>query len=89
MVQGFVIHRPLPLRQGYNFPGFLSDFIKYYSKSPNYARNLVKSYNLRYESNLVTSKQLFNYLLSHESEYNFGVLRVEPVFVDRQGKQNF
>lgn len=34
---------PWSLQQGYHLTHFLDDFIKYYSKAPNYARNLIYS----------------------------------------------
>lgn len=34
---------PLLVQQGYHLIHFLDDFNKYYSKAPNYARNLIYS----------------------------------------------
>lgn len=82
IVQAFVIDRPLPLRKGYNLVSFLSDFIRYYNKGPIFARNMAKTFQLKFDSNVVHSEQLWNYLLSHESDYGFGVLRMEPEFFD-------
>jgi hypothetical protein len=34
------------LKQGYHLTHFLDDFLKYYSKAPNFARNLVHAGNI-------------------------------------------
>lgn len=39
----FVCGVDTPLRPGYHITGFLDDFLKYYSKAPNYAYSLVHS----------------------------------------------
>lgn len=41
------------LQQGYHLTHFMDDFIKYYSKAPNYARNLIYSGKL-FESIILT-----------------------------------
>lgn len=46
------------LKHGYHLTNFLDDFNKYYSKAPNYARNLI--YSGKYTTHLVlmTSKSI-------------------------------
>lgn len=51
------------LQQGYHLTHFMDDFIKYYSKAPNYARNLIYSGKL-FEGIIVT----LVYLITHRSE---------------------
>lgn len=40
---GYVAERQLWFTQGYHLSSCLSDFIKYYNKGPNFARNLIHS----------------------------------------------
>jgi hypothetical protein len=38
IVHSFIAGRPI-LRKGYNMVAFLEDFLKYYNKGPNFARD--------------------------------------------------
>ncbi|XP_018578793.1 KICSTOR complex protein SZT2 isoform X1 [Anoplophora glabripennis] len=65
----------------YNVHQFLDDFLKYYNKAPNFARNLVHT-DLVTDTltikNLVTEgQQLYEYLLSNVSQYNFKVFEMD------------
>lgn len=42
-VCAYVADRQLLFTPGYHLSSFLSDFIKYYNKGPNFARNLIYS----------------------------------------------
>ncbi|KAK7862806.1 hypothetical protein R5R35_004159 [Gryllus longicercus] len=67
------------LKQGYHLTHFLDDFLKYYSKAPNFARNLVYADMLSVSNVTTPPQQLFNYLLSHEKVYKMEVFRMAPV----------
>ncbi|XP_031787876.1 KICSTOR complex protein SZT2 isoform X2 [Nasonia vitripennis] len=72
------------LRHGYHLTNFLDDFNKYYSKAPNYARNLIYS-GVVTVSNLVTPAQtLYQYLLSHEKTYGMQVFSMADETDDTQ-----
>lgn len=83
----FAIGKINILRNGFHLTSFISNFMKYYNKSPNYARNIIFNQQLEIDLTLVQSEQLFNYVLSHEKEYGFHVLRMEPLYDD--GGENF
>ncbi|TRY67945.1 hypothetical protein TCAL_03430, partial [Tigriopus californicus] len=76
----FAIGKINILRNGFHLTSFISNFMKYYNKSPNYARNIIFNQQLEVDLSLVQSEQLFNYILSHEKEYGFHVLRMEPLY---------
>ena len=38
-------------------------------------------------SSWVSPTQLYNYVLSHETEYNFRVIRMEPLYIDKGNEQ--
>ncbi|XP_063994970.1 KICSTOR complex protein SZT2-like [Diachasmimorpha longicaudata] len=61
------------LQQGYHLTQFLDDFIKYYSKAPNFARNLVYSDVVTVSSLTTPAHTLYSYLLSHEKTYGMQV----------------
>lgn len=61
------------LQQGYHLTQFLDDFIKYYSKAPNFARNLVYSDVVIVSSLTTPAHTLYSYLLSHEKTYGMQV----------------
>jgi len=44
-IHSYISGRQLIFRQGYHLTSFLDDFIKYYQKAPNYARNYVYAGN--------------------------------------------
>jgi hypothetical protein len=45
-IHSYVSGHQAILKQGYNLTHFLDDFLKYYSKAPNFARNLVHAGNI-------------------------------------------
>nr|XP_022914806.1 KICSTOR complex protein SZT2-like isoform X1 [Onthophagus taurus] len=59
------------LKDGYYITSFLNDFMKYYSKAPNYARNLVYTDTVKISNLLTDGKQLYNFLLAHIKQYQF------------------
>ena len=69
-------------RSGFHIVSFLEDFMKYYSKGPNFARNLVHHGAIEMVTRAVSPVQLFNFLLSHEKLYGMSVIRMEPVIID-------
>ena len=87
ILHGFISGRPSFLGNGYNLDSFMSDFMNYYSKGPNFARSMVRVGQLSIHTPEVPPEQLFNFLLSHERHYNFGVLRLEPVVVSRKHRK--
>ncbi|CAK9801279.1 KICSTOR complex protein SZT2 [Anthophora quadrimaculata] len=64
---------PWSLQQGYHLIHFLDDFNKYYSKAPNYARNLIHSDVITIHNLTIPGRTLYSYLLSHENTYNMRV----------------
>ncbi|XP_011497452.1 PREDICTED: protein SZT2-like isoform X2 [Ceratosolen solmsi marchali] len=72
------------LKHGYHLTNFLDDFNKYYSKAPNYARNLIYS-GVVTVNNLVTpAHTLYQYLLSHEKTYDMQVFSMSDDSDDTQ-----
>ncbi|XP_011685281.1 PREDICTED: protein SZT2-like isoform X1 [Wasmannia auropunctata] len=61
------------LQQGYHLTHFMDDFIKYYSKAPNYARNLIYSDVITIHDIAIPARTLYSYLLSHEKVYGMRV----------------
>ncbi|XP_018404829.1 PREDICTED: protein SZT2-like [Cyphomyrmex costatus] len=61
------------LQQGYHLTHFMDDFIKYYSKAPNYARNLIYSDVITIRDITIPAHTLYSYLLSHEKIYGMRV----------------
>ncbi|XP_012282231.1 KICSTOR complex protein SZT2 isoform X2 [Orussus abietinus] len=72
------------LQQGYHLTHFLDDFNKYYSKAPNYARNLVYSDTVTVGNLTTPARILYSYLLSHEKTYGMQVLGMSPDSQDTQ-----
>lgn len=66
------------LVSGYHLTNFLDDFIKYYSKGPNYARNLVYSEIISIENLITSPRQLYDYLLSHDKHYHMSTFAMNP-----------
>lgn len=64
---------PWLVQQGYHLIHFLDDFNKYYSKAPNYARNLIYSDVITIRNLAISGRNLYSYLLSHEKIYNMRV----------------
>jgi len=80
-ISSYIGQKTSQLRKGFHVVSFLEDFMKYYSKGPNFARNFVYTGSLHIISQGVSPLQLYNYLLSHEKQYNMEVIRMEPVFL--------
>ncbi|XP_050730013.1 KICSTOR complex protein SZT2-like isoform X17 [Eriocheir sinensis] len=78
----YVADRQLLFAPGYHLSSCLSDFIKYYNKGPNFARNLIHSGALTIEETGTPGEQLYNYLLAREKQYKMRVLRMTPVILD-------
>ncbi|XP_050313415.1 KICSTOR complex protein SZT2-like [Anthonomus grandis grandis] len=75
-------HGKLPDK--YNVQQFLHDFLKYYNKAPNFARNLVHADTLTIDNLVTEGKQLFDYLLRNVNHYGFKVLEMDdspPEFI--------
>lgn len=55
------------LRKGFHVVHFLEDFMMYYSKGPNYARNSMHagSITIPCTQEWIKPDQLYNYVLSH------------------------
>nr|CAD7408602.1 unnamed protein product [Timema cristinae] len=81
-IHAYVSGRQAFLKQGYHLSRFLDDFLKYYSKAPNFARNLVYADTVSIGNLTTHARQLFNYLLSHEKVYQMEVFRMAPVSHD-------
>lgn len=81
-IHNHIAQKPSNLRKGFHIISFLDDFIKYYSKGPNFARNFVHSGLLQIPCSVVSPEQLYNYLLDHEKTYGMNVIRMEPVIID-------
>ncbi|XP_014480858.1 PREDICTED: protein SZT2-like [Dinoponera quadriceps] len=65
---------PWSLQQGYHLTHFLDDFLKYYSKAPNYARNLIYSDVITIRNIAIPARTLYSYLLSHDKVYDMRVM---------------
>lgn len=57
----------------YHLTHFLDDFMKYYSKAPNFARNLVHEEVITIQDLITEGRQLFTYLLSNNLRYGMEV----------------
>ncbi|XP_024942950.1 KICSTOR complex protein SZT2 isoform X2 [Cephus cinctus] len=75
------------LRQGYHLTHFLDDFNKYYSKAPNYARNLVYSDAVTLTNLATPARTLYQYLLSHEKAYGMQVFGMSGDSYDNQDSE--
>lgn len=69
-IHSYISGRQMSLRQGYHLVGFLDDFLKYYQKSPNFARNLVHQGHITVSPTSTTAQQLFDYLLKYDRSYD-------------------
>ena len=88
LANSFVAQRACHLRRDFHFTSFLADFLKYYNKGPNFARNLMQVGTLEMVTHeRVRPDQLYNYLLCHEKAYGLKVLRMEPLFVASPGAE--
>lgn len=70
------------LPPGYHLTLFLDDFLKYYSKAPNFARNLVHADTVTVTDIATPGLQLFSYLLANDKAYGMAVFRMAPVAYD-------
>ena len=61
--------------KGFNLVMFLDDFMMYYNKGPNFARNAIHSGSISISctQDWINANQLYNYVLSHEATYHFKV----------------
>ncbi|XP_057320134.1 KICSTOR complex protein SZT2-like [Microplitis mediator] len=75
------------LVQGYHITHFLDDFIKYYSKAPNFARNLVYSDVITVNNLTTPASTLYSYLLSHEKTYGMQVFGMTSDSLDSQDSE--
>ncbi|XP_014220610.1 KICSTOR complex protein SZT2-like isoform X1 [Trichogramma pretiosum] len=62
------------LKHGYHLTHFLEDFNKYYTKAPNFARNLMCSSAVTVRDLEIPAHTLYQYLLSHENTYGMQVI---------------
>lgn len=84
-IHSYISGRQL-FQRGYHLISFLDDFIKYYQKAPNYARNHVYSDNLVFESQQITADQLYNYIINHNQDYGIDVFSMNSTFsIDHNG----
>ncbi|KAK7072559.1 hypothetical protein SK128_009310 [Halocaridina rubra] len=82
IVCAYVTERQLLFCPGYHLSSFLNDFIKYYNKSPNFARNMMYSAKKKVVDTGTPGEQLYNYLLAREKQYGVKVLRMKPIVID-------
>ncbi|XP_064476430.1 KICSTOR complex protein SZT2-like [Ornithodoros turicata] len=81
-IHSYVSGQQLLFKHGYHLTSFLDDFVKYYQKSPNYARNLIYSGSVSIPTNTVDPNQLYNYIIGHNKAYAMKVIRMVPVVCD-------
>ncbi|XP_039298117.1 KICSTOR complex protein SZT2 [Nilaparvata lugens] len=74
----FISNKQVLLRPNYHITSFLDDFIKYYTKAPNYATSLVFSDSMLIRDISIPSMQLFSYLLNNEKDYKMEVYCMLP-----------
>ncbi|XP_065577404.1 KICSTOR complex protein SZT2-like isoform X3 [Artemia franciscana] len=86
-VQMYANGKQSPIKQGYHLISFLDDFTKYYNKGPNFARNLVYAGTLIFDEPSLAARQLYDYILDHERNYGFKVLRMSPL--DANGETEY
>ncbi|KAK4871539.1 hypothetical protein RN001_015663 [Aquatica leii] len=63
--------------EGYHLTHFLDDFMKYYNKAPNFARNLVHEETIAINDLTTDGKQLYDYLLSNVNKYGMDVFSMQ------------
>ncbi|KAG0417466.1 hypothetical protein HPB47_005573, partial [Ixodes persulcatus] len=81
-IHSYVSGQQLLFKHGYHLTSFLDDFVKYYQKSPNYARNLIHAGSVVIPSLNVAPNQLYNYIIGHNKLYGMKVIRMVPVVCD-------
>ncbi|KAF4533500.1 hypothetical protein B566_EDAN000985 [Ephemera danica] len=77
-IHNFVSSQQTNLKIGFHLKNFIDDFIKYYSKSPNYARNLVYSDSVCVTNTSTPAGQLYSFLWTHEDLYQMEVFSMCP-----------
>ncbi|XP_059469171.1 KICSTOR complex protein SZT2-like [Neocloeon triangulifer] len=77
-IHNYITNQHSMLKQNFHLRNFLDDFIKYYSKGPNYARNLVYGDAVRVTETTMPALQLFNFLWTHEDLYKMEVFCMSP-----------
>lgn len=81
-IHSYVSGQQLLFKHGYHLTSFLDDFVKYYQKSPNYARNLIHAGSVVIPSLNVAPNQLYNYIIGHNKLYGMKVIRMVPIVCD-------
>lgn len=81
-IHSYISGQQLLFKHGYHLTSFLDDFVKYYQKSPNYARNLIYAGSVVIPSVNVAPNQLYNYIIGHNKLYGMKVIRMVPVVCD-------
>lgn len=81
-IHSYVSGQQLLFKHGYHLTSFLDDFVKYYQKSPNYARNLIQAGSVVIPSLNVAPNQLYNYIIGHNKLYGMKVIRMVPIVCD-------
>ncbi|XP_030748432.1 LOW QUALITY PROTEIN: KICSTOR complex protein SZT2-like [Sitophilus oryzae] len=76
-IYNYISGNTVKLTEKYNVHQFLDDFLKYYNKAPNFARNLVHTDTLTIGNLVTEGKQLYDYLLSNVHQYGFKVLEMD------------
>lgn len=72
----YISRRQISFNPGYHLISFADDFRKYYQKAPNYARNHVLSGDLNITGLNVSGQELYNYIVTHNSNYQLEVLEM-------------
>ncbi|RWS15051.1 protein SZT2-like isoform X7 [Dinothrombium tinctorium] len=75
-IHSYISGRQLIFKQGYHLISFLEDFMKYYQKAPNFARNQIHSGELKMNNINVRADHLYNYITSHNEIYKMTVFRM-------------
>lgn len=78
-IHSYISGRQL-FQRGYHLISFLDDFIRYYQKAPNYARNHVYMDNIMFESQKITADQLYNYIIKNNHKYGINVFPMNTAF---------
>ncbi|XP_026671200.1 KICSTOR complex protein SZT2-like [Ceratina calcarata] len=82
------IARSGSMEQGYHLINFLDDFNKYYSKAPNYARNLIYSDTITIPNLPISGRTLYSYLLTHYNLYNMVALEMRQPSHDPEATEH-
>ncbi|RWS29741.1 Protein SZT2-like protein, partial [Leptotrombidium deliense] len=87
-IHSYISGRQLIFKQGYHLISFLEDFMKYYQKAPNFARNQIHAGELKMQNMNITADQLYNYITSHNEVYGMNVFRVVSFLNDQEVNQS-